>query len=332
MKKILRHGEQKSIQTDRIVLAPGPVRERSIVQEIYTLFTKERKTEPQIAALLNDRGVRRDVPRPWTRDCIQRMLTNPNYIGVNVFNRASVKLGQNKIRNPPEMWVSRPHAFEAIISPEQFAQAQAIFQQRRERTDAEAMLAKLRLLLARRGKVSAHLIDAEPGMPCTAVYIRIFGSLANAYKLIGYALPEEFAHSEVSKAIRRAQKQHSAYIAEILRHRGVPVEVDVSKGLLTINHELTAVLILARCRRVRNREIHWSLSLPGKTNADIVIVARLDPNNKSVRDYYFFPDIANLEPRVRLSPQNAMLLDACRSPDLEPLIRTSRRVKLMEVI
>jgi len=63
-KEILSRGEQKSIQTDRIILIPGPENEVRVVREIYDLFTRERKLEREIALLLNSRGLLTDLNRP----------------------------------------------------------------------------------------------------------------------------------------------------------------------------------------------------------------------------------------------------------------------------
>ncbi len=53
----------------------------------------------------------------------------------------------------------------------------------------EQMLDLLRDLLARHGRVSRSLIDAEPGLRSSATYVGVFGSLTAAYALIGYTRP-----------------------------------------------------------------------------------------------------------------------------------------------
>ena len=52
-KQLLKFGEQKSLQTDRVVLVPGPTEELAVVQRIYRQFIDERCHENQIAAALN---------------------------------------------------------------------------------------------------------------------------------------------------------------------------------------------------------------------------------------------------------------------------------------
>jgi hypothetical protein len=49
-KAMLKIGEQKSIQTDRVVSVPGPEEEVEVVRWIYQAFLTDRKTESEIAA------------------------------------------------------------------------------------------------------------------------------------------------------------------------------------------------------------------------------------------------------------------------------------------
>lgn len=57
----LMHGEQKSLQTDPVVLVPGPEGEVSVVAEIHHAFVKEGRSEAQIAERLNARGILTDL-------------------------------------------------------------------------------------------------------------------------------------------------------------------------------------------------------------------------------------------------------------------------------
>src|SRR5271169_6106244 len=59
-KGMLKMGEHKSIQTDRVILVPGPDEEVEIVHWMYEAFVKEGKSEWDIAKLLNERGILTD--------------------------------------------------------------------------------------------------------------------------------------------------------------------------------------------------------------------------------------------------------------------------------
>ena len=83
-KGVLSQGQQKSLQTDRVVLVPGPPEEVAIVREIYRLFVDEGEVESEIATSLNARGIVTDLGRSWTRGTVHQVLTNEKYIGNNV--------------------------------------------------------------------------------------------------------------------------------------------------------------------------------------------------------------------------------------------------------
>src|SRR5262249_25368235 len=104
-KSDLARGEQKSIQTDRIVLVPGPPEEIQTVHWIYRAFVDQQKAEAEIAKLLNARGIRTDLGHPWTRGTVHQILINEKYIGNNVWNRTSFKLKRKRVHNSPDMWI-----------------------------------------------------------------------------------------------------------------------------------------------------------------------------------------------------------------------------------
>jgi DNA invertase Pin-like site-specific DNA recombinase len=76
--------ERKSIATDRIILVPGPDQEVAVVRDIYRDFVNEGRSERDIAAPLNARGILSDLGRPWTRGTIHEILINEKYIGNKV--------------------------------------------------------------------------------------------------------------------------------------------------------------------------------------------------------------------------------------------------------
>ena len=63
-KSELVRGEHKSIQTDRIVLIPGPSEELETIRFIYNAFVEAERTELEIADVLNRRGFVTDLGRP----------------------------------------------------------------------------------------------------------------------------------------------------------------------------------------------------------------------------------------------------------------------------
>lgn len=153
-KGLLKRGEHKSLQTDRVILVPGPEEEIETVRWIYRAFVDDRLVESQIAALLNQRGIRTDWDRPWTRGTVHQILTNEKYIGNNIFNRTSCKLKKRRVINNSDMWVRADNVFEAIVDPRYFYIAQGRIQERSYRISDEDMLTRLKALQERQGWLS----------------------------------------------------------------------------------------------------------------------------------------------------------------------------------
>ena len=103
VKTELKRGEHKSLQTDRVVLVPGPDEEVRMGRWIYSQFLKQGWSESEIAAELNEQGILIDFGRAWTRATVHQNLTNQKYIGNNVYNRRSFKLKRKRVANDPEM-------------------------------------------------------------------------------------------------------------------------------------------------------------------------------------------------------------------------------------
>jgi DNA invertase Pin-like site-specific DNA recombinase len=201
-KAILHRNEQKSLQTDRVVLRPGPPEEVEVVRRLYRMFVVQRRTEREIAAALNAEGIRTDLSRPWTRGTVHQVLTNEKYIGNNVYNRASFKLQIKRVVNPPGMWVRHDAAFEPIVEQDFFEAAQRIIQDRSRRYSDQELLERLSAIFSEKGWLSGLIIDEMDDMPSSSTFRDRFGSLVRAYQLVGYTPARDYRYIETNRALR----------------------------------------------------------------------------------------------------------------------------------
>lgn len=327
----LKRGEHKSLQTDRVILVPGPQEEIDTVRWIYRTFTEQGMKESQIAALLNQRGVLTDLERPWTRGTVHEVLTNEKYIGNNVFNRTSFKLKQRRVVNAPDMWVRADGVFEAVVEPSYFYTAQGIIRERCRKFSDEEMLAKLRTLHERHGWLSGLIINESDDMPSSTVYAHRFGSLIRAYQLIGYTPDRDYRYIEINRALR---KFHSATVEETIRKiekMGGIVRQDDPSEMLIINEELRASVVICRCHHTQNGSRRWNIRLDSGLLPDITIVVRMDADNEKPLDYYLLPALDIENPKLRLTDNNGLALDAYRFDELEPFFLLTERVTIWEV-
>jgi DNA invertase Pin-like site-specific DNA recombinase len=144
IKAELKRGEHKSLQTDRVILMPGPEEEVAWVNKMYRWLIDEDLSFREIAARLNEAGVTTDLDKSWTPSTVRTVLTNEKYIGNNVFNRSSFKLKKLHVDNPPEMWIRKEGAFEGIVPLEFFLTAQEIITVRSARVADENFVTLLR--------------------------------------------------------------------------------------------------------------------------------------------------------------------------------------------
>ena len=201
-KALLSRGDRKSLQTDRVILVPGPAQEVEAVRWIYRLFVVQRKTEAEIAAALNEDGIVNERGAPWTRGTVHQILINEKYIGNNVYNRVSFKLKQRRVANPPDMWVRAESVFAPVIEADFFQAAQRIIEERNRRFTDEELLERLTALFHEKGAVSGLVIDEMEGMPSSSTYRHRFGSLVRAYHLIGYVPDRDYRYLEINRALR----------------------------------------------------------------------------------------------------------------------------------
>ena len=327
-KGILKHGEYKSLQTDRVVLIPGLPQEVETVRLIYKLFVHEGKSEFEIATFINDKGIKTDLNRPWSRGTIHQVLTNEKYIGNNVYNRISFKLKKQRVKNPPEMWIRSDGAFEAIVDPQMFYQAQGIILERNRRFTNEEMLDRLNYLYQKHGKLSGFLIDETEGMPSSSVYRTRFHGLVRAYRLVGFTPERDYQYLKINRFLRKMHPQVVESVIMQIKDLGGYVVRDDKTDLLSINEEFSVSLVIARCWQTKAGSLRWLIRLDSGIGPDITIALRMDFANKNPLDYYLLPIIDIDMEKLRLAEENGAYLDTYRFDNLDFFFGMAEQVKI----
>jgi DNA invertase Pin-like site-specific DNA recombinase len=330
-KQPLQTGERKSLQTDRVVLVPGPENEVQIVRRIYEWFVQDGRTEAEIATLLNANGVMWEPNRAWTRGIVHQILTNHKYVGSNVFNRRSHKLKIKRVKNPPESWIFKPNAFQPLIGWDQFEAAQEIISARHNHLSNEELLSHLKVLLEKKGYLSGILIDETEGMPSSSRFSSRFGSLIRAYSLVGWVPGRDYSFIEINREIRR---QHRALVTSVitdLNGLGADVHCDDQTDLLTINHEYTTSLVLARCRTTSAGNRRWLIRFDSILKPDVTVAARLTPGNDSILDYYILPSVSEIGSLLRLTEGNPLPVEVYRFNNLDFFLEAAKRSRIESV-
>lgn len=319
-KVILARNEQKSLHSDRVIIVPGPPEEIAIVRLIFRLFVGSRKTELEIANYLNDRGKLNDFGRPWKREGVRRVLTNEKYIGNNVWNRRCTKLKSKLVYNPPNQWVRAENAFEPIVNRNLFDKAQEIVKSLYLRMSDDEMLAVLRNLHKRHGKLSGAIIDAAPECPPVYRYRSRFDGLLNAYRLIGCLPPKKAKFIEIKKRLEVTRCRVIEDLLVAIKNVGGHVSCDPGTELIRINDEFTVLIAIARCRVSHGAFPRWSSMAARETTADIFVLIRMHPGDLAIRDYLIAPTHEIAEIRGNFLVNNGMKLDAFLFRSLDPIV------------
>lgn len=308
-KEILSFRKRKSIQTDRVILIPGPKNEIKIVNRIYDLFIDYNVPEFIIAERLNEQNIPAENGTLWTRAKIHQILTNEKYIGNNIYNKTSSKLKSRLVKNPKHEWVRCDKAYKPIISKKKYNKAQDIIQLRSIHLTNEELLEKLKQKLESNGKLSGFIIDEDDTGPSSSVYRTRFGGLLRAYTLIGYKPEHDYSHLQINEALR------SFYSGIIEDFKGRILKsncyIDEYKyaPMLYINDELLISVLITKCIHMKSGKFRWKVRFDNSQKANITIVIRMDSQNISPLDFYIIPKIENEYSKMCMTETNNIRLD-----------------------
>ena len=328
IKSELARGEHKSLQTDRVILMPGPEDEVRIINLIYQWFIDEGLSESEIAGRLNSMKVRTDLDRDWTRATVNEVLTNEKYIGNNIYNRISFKLKKTRVVNTPDMWIKKEGAFEPIVQPDWFYTAQGIIRARGRRYTDEELIDRLRSLYQNRGILSGLIIDETESMPSTSVYVHRFGSLIRAYQMVGFTPDRDYRYLEVNRFLRQLHPEIIAQTEAQIAAIGGTVVRDPATDILRINDEFSVSVVLARCQTRESGSHRWKVRFDTSLCPDITVAVRLTPANQAALDYYLLPRLDFGQPRISLADQNTLEFDCYRFNTLDYLYGMAARSRL----
>jgi DNA invertase Pin-like site-specific DNA recombinase len=287
----LEFRQRKFLQTDRVILRHGPASEVQAIRRAFEAFVVERKSMNEIAAELNASQIRTTFGNLWTPGSVDNILRNERYVGSLIYNRRSFKLKQPLIHNPPEMWVRNDTAIEPMISRELFVKAQELRTKRIVGRSNKDGLNALKELWHRKGHLSRTIIREDSATPCPLWYRARFGSLVEAYRLIGFPLKGRYNVRD-----RRAHAQ--ALLAGLTRHlaariRRLNVDACLSDDFrhMSVNGKVISIVIARAAGRMSgktSRQFQWSKvyrSLP----SDLVLIIQMNELNSGIDHYYVVP-------------------------------------------
>lgn len=328
-KHILQFGEWKNIDTDRVVLRPGPKEAVETIKLAFDLYTKEHKSRHQIVEILN-RQQRLRGKKPWDIVMLRDLFANPVYKGSYAYGKHYD--GYKKV--PSEKWLVREHAFPAIVSDKQWARANELVSREVKRYTESEMLESLRKLWKREGTLNSTIINAAKDAPSAPAYRKRFGGVNEAYKLIGFPIPRDMCSVHAITVLKKLRDRLCDEIcAQILTVGGVAERSGETGGLLFVNRNIAVKVGLSTGMYWHSRHTAWTLLLSKKPVADIAIIARLNRRDQSILDYYVFPAFSRVRGGFHVrNDNNAAFLEIHHFPTLQPFVEAFRSHPIREAI
>ena len=285
-KGTMEYGQRKALQTDRVILVPGPDTEITIVKQIFYWFITEKIFFSTIAERLNSLNV--EPPsrsNKWSKLIIKNILSNEKYVGNMIYNRTSERLSEKKKKNPPQNWIRRENAFNPIIPFDVFLLAQERIKSNIRKHDDEYLLKFLRNIFEEHGRISTSLIIKTKGAPCPGAYRRRFGTIAKAYAEVGFNPAED--------KIEKHQKQFSSkkLIFEViqqlitsLKSYGISTQYKTENTLLINNKIVLQVTVISRTNAHPGHRVFF-----GKDSEIILALSNEKSLCKNHCDMFVFP-------------------------------------------
>jgi DNA invertase Pin-like site-specific DNA recombinase len=313
-KQFLKFRERKSISSDRIVLAPGPKNEVDVVRWIFLTYARGERPETAIANSLNRRHIPNGLGTPWNIHMVRRILRNPKYIGENVWNRSTQRLGIAPRPNPPAEWIRSPINFKPIVAKRTYEKVQALIAARLERVPDSVILENLRKLHKKKGRLTTRMIDAERSLPSSSCIYWRFGGISKAYRKIGVEPRWSIAWVDVNQRLREMRRRIAETIRHMFESRGDSAVVSTfGRNLaLRLNGKTSIYIILTRCVRGRWGGDRWRIRLEKTAGMGAAVVMRTDRENVAIAAYYFFPDARALREQREMKSHDLSAIDPYR--------------------
>ena len=323
-KQVLRDGEVKCLQSDRVILVPGAKEEVECVREMYRMVVAEKRGPYYIARELNRRGLT-NRGRAWCHETVRKILTHPKYAGDNVWNQTSRRLGGANMRVPRFKWIVKSQAFEPVVDPKLFDEAQRILAQRTRAKTNEDLLDDLRQLLHKNGKLTTRLLEISHSAPSYHTCVKRFGSARRAFELAGYVYPRS-----TLKALERCQKKQKlreqlmAKVISMFPNNVTMCHFPSARGnrtVLEVDNKLMVSVFI--CRTLSKREIRWRVDDKYGERKYVSLLVRLRAGTDDLQDLYVLPPLGA---KCRIAADDEILVRGKQLLDISEFCSAVRAV------
>jgi hypothetical protein len=123
------------------------------------------------------------------------------------------------------------------------------------------MLARLGSLLKEKGRLSRILVDKADGVPHHSTHVARYGTMGNAYELIGHHPKGVFNYIGGGNSLTTTILKLATDIIAKVEGTAGSAAFNKATDVLTINGELAVLIDIARCRHVASRGCYGRLGV-----------------------------------------------------------------------
>jgi DNA invertase Pin-like site-specific DNA recombinase len=289
-KQTMRHGEHKSLTTDRVILIPGSRNEIRCVRSIFSMAI-EGKGAAAIARDLNQCGVQRNG-KPWEGQDVRNIVRNPKYAGCNVWHRGTQKLRSKRVRVDQQQWIMKQGAFTPIVDQETVDRAQINFPKRADlQWSDDQILQRVRRLLRSKGRLSETLLLNARGMPSTSTIHNHFGSYRQLYQKVGFHLEAEdiFKGEQCDRSLRLRRSLVDKIVKLFPAHVEITHLPLRTRSILMIDQRFMISVLLCRTKQRKGGSLHWVVEPNRAEREHITLLCTMNRAHDRVLGHYLFP-------------------------------------------
>jgi hypothetical protein len=242
------------------------------------------------------------------------MLISEKYAGHNVYGRVSRKLNGTPKRNAPEAWIRSPNAFSPIVDQALLSAAVRLDQAPRiSEMPEEEIVRRLKILLAKEGRLTCRIIDKAPNVPISSLIRKRFGNMRAAYEKAGFHLAPIQSHIELRRSLAEKFAGFVTQILADLQATGLSVAHWKWRRAFLVGGDRIFAFRVVRC--TPHKQWHfpqWILSNEKTCPSDYILAIRTNGVDHEPIDYYLLPSVQLPPKRIYLGGKSWRRLEQYR--------------------
>jgi DNA invertase Pin-like site-specific DNA recombinase len=322
---VLAASEHKAIQSDRVVLIPGPANEVALIRKIFDWFVNERVSAGCMANRLNAIGLYNPFGRPWNDATIRAILKSEKYIGNYLYNRNSVRLHTPRVPRPPSEWVRSVGAFHQIVEPEIFEAAQVRMVRNDDECVKKEIKAELVQLFRCTGYLTKRTIASQLCVSGKSRFVEQFGSMVATYRSVGFTPAKSYTFVDTRRQARAIFDELIEHLSAKLMQEGRLLSFARQRTLIVVDGEFKIKLSARLCSPDQTKQT-WQLPWPYSYDVDLMVVVLFRRMPLRIVGFYIFPvGVVPVGSRMNMCEENVPALGSFCFSSLDILSHLTER-------